>query len=235
MARPWRRKALVVPSQVPSPSTLESDQNLAILLATYQIERQDEQNSSVLNMAVTGAGLAFILAATAYLNAQGKNLHLPDWLALGAAIPVWTLAGLIVYQVAASRLRMSYILHLESILSGPPPVKSRKTYPRYIALHYGLWESGGLRKNKAHILLAILTFVSPFVLSVLFTLFVMINVARNIDARLPVVIVYAIFYLLSAFLNAWVLMAANYGMTERRQVKLNSWAESKLAKHVQDW
>jgi hypothetical protein len=214
---------------------LADDHRIEILLATYQIERQDEQNSAVLITAVTGTALAFIIAATAYLNGQGKTHHLPDWLALGAAIPVWALAGLIIYQVAASGLRMRYIMHLESMLSRSVFQADRKTYPRYIALHHGLFESGGLRRNTAHVSLGIITFLSPLALGVLFTFFVMTDVARHIDARLSVVIGYAIFYSLLALLNAWVLLIANYGMTDKRRGKLNAWADSKLSEYEQDW
>ena len=235
MASLWEKLALRTPSQKPEQSNAAEHHQAEILLATYQIERQDEQNTAVLNTAITGTALAFIIAATAYLNGQGKAHHLPDWIALGAAIPVWALAGLIIYQAAASKLRMSYIMHLESMLTRSSSSTNRETYPRYIALHHGLFEAGGLRRNTAHISLAIITFLSPLALGALFTCFVMIDVARNIDARLPVVIVYATLYFLFAFLNTQVLLIANYGMTDKRKDKLNRWAESKLDKHEQDW
>lgn len=63
----------------------------------------------------------------------------------------------------------------------------------------------------------------------------MIDVARNIDAHPLWVIIYATLYSLFAFLNTWVLLVANYGMTNKRKGKPNRWAESKLDKHEKDW
>lgn len=143
MASLWNKLARRRPSQKPEQSNAAGDHQAEILLATYQIERQDEQNTAVLNTAITGTALAFIIAATAYLNGPGKVHHLPDWIALGAAIPVWALAGLIIYQAAASKLRMSYIMHLESLLTRSSFSTGRETYPRYVALHHGLFEAGG--------------------------------------------------------------------------------------------
>ncbi len=235
MTRLRRKRVRDITAQTTAQPPLVDDHRIEILLTTYQVERQDEQNTSILITAVTGTGLAFIIATTAYLNGQGRAHHLPDWLALGAAVPVWSLIGLIIYQVAASGLRMRYIMHLESLLTGSLSEADPKTFPRYIALHHGLYESGGPLRNPAHVSLAIITFLSPLALGVLFTCFVMTDVARDIGARPGVVIGYRIFYCVVAFLNTWVLLVANYGMTDRRKRKLNSWADSKLNEHKGDW
>jgi hypothetical protein len=205
------------------------DGQAEILLTTYQIERQDTMNSAVLNTAVLGAGLAFVLATTPFLGSQRGPDHLPDWLLLGAAVPVWTLTGLLIYQGAASRLRMGYILHLESELS------SDRTYPRFVALNCGLFSSGGLRHNLIYVSHAIITAISPLLIAGLYTVFVMVNVASNIDARTVIVIIYAIIYGTYAFLNAAILLRAGQKVSLRRHHKFDEWAGVRLSEHQQNW
>lgn len=203
----------------PHRSKLTADER-EVLLATYQIERSDEQSTANLMVGVMAGMVAYSVALAPFLAGLRPG-QWPDSLILCAAIPLWILAGVIIFQAVASDLRQHYITHLEALLSEDEHGKLR-TYPRYTALQRGLFATGGWR-NLPHILLAAFTFSTPLLVSIAFTSFLMIKVSNNVQAGRTTVLTFWVVYVALGLLVFWVLGSIRVRPQGRRD-RLNLWA-----------
>jgi hypothetical protein len=95
----------------PVPDAAKEDRRFALLVALYDIERTDEQNSASLLATVAGIHLTFIAGASVVLRS------LSPWLRLALPIiPVGIIAFMAMTVVGIS-LRSSYIRRIEQELS----------------------------------------------------------------------------------------------------------------------
>ncbi|MEU4209931.1 hypothetical protein AB0F13_08015 [Streptomyces sp. NPDC026206] len=138
-----------------------------VLRSVYETERHDEQNTAGLIIAVTTGTLAYFAAAAAYLADQQRQSKIQPEFLLAAPFPLLILTGYVTFQYAASRVRQSYLMHLEAQLSA----KSwnwHANFPGFMTLHQGLF-SGWTTNLWPFAALTILTFVSHVVIVIGFT------------------------------------------------------------------
>jgi len=203
--------------------------DLQRLIATYQVERADEQHTATLIHALVATGLTFIVAATAFLSG-GSGAKLSPWLVSLIPIPAWILAGLVTFHVAASQLRQSYIMDLEERLSHERTGGYRR-YPRFTALHQGLYKPSheGVARNLSVVVLSRVTGSAPVAVILLFTGYVVWSVGDKVDLSDCWQIVASTAYGALAALNLRVSFWA-----ATRHDDLHRWAEHDL-EHLGSW
>jgi hypothetical protein len=136
--------------------------------AIYDSERRDEQSTAGLIIAVSTGTLAYIVAGGAYLADRNRQAKLQPEILMVAPFPLLILSGYITFQYAASRLRQSYLMHLERQLSPDKDWHNDVLIPGYISLHQGLF-SGLKSRLWAFAALTLLTFLAHIALVVTFT------------------------------------------------------------------
>jgi hypothetical protein len=95
----------------------EERSDTEILLATYQLERADQQTSANVLVAAAGAGLAYVSAAVFFLAQLEVTKVTYGAIYLTAPIPIFVLTALIVFYAGTSTVRNRYLLFLEASLS----------------------------------------------------------------------------------------------------------------------
>ncbi|MFF7174813.1 hypothetical protein [Streptomyces pseudovenezuelae] len=171
------------------------DENLRLV---YESERHDEQNTAALIIAVTTGTLAYFAAAVAYLADQQRQTKLQPELLMAAPFPLLILTGYVTFQYAASRVRQSYLMHLEAHLSNQP-WNRKVNFPGFTTLHQGLF-AGWKSSLWPFAVLTVLTFVSHVIIVVGFTAYTC-YIAYRANANAVVFWLLASFYILMIAVN----------------------------------
>ncbi|MFD0449323.1 MULTISPECIES: hypothetical protein [Streptomyces violaceusniger group] len=205
--------------------------NTSELLAIYQVERSDEQNSATLIVAVNSAIIAYIGVATAFLGATSNLKSIPDWILLGAAAPPLILSCYVRYQQTASMVRQSYLMYLERKLN-PYTVSHGPRFPGYVTLHRGLSVGGGV-KNLTFVTLGYIDYIAwPLILG-FFSFYVVFNLSHRIRACPGWVWFYFSVYLLMIVVNFCVASVMKF--SKRRLPMLRRLADQTAAEQPGRW
>jgi hypothetical protein len=93
------------------------------LTSIYAVERQDDQQSSIIMLAILTIGITYIIAGAAFLLSHYHNGELagvPEWVQLIAPIITTGLFGFFVINNAATWVRARILLRLEHLLALNP-------------------------------------------------------------------------------------------------------------------
>src|SRR3954451_14185942 len=102
----WRGDAMTTNAQSPD--------ELNVLLACYAVERQDDQNTANVSVAVAGVGLTYAAAAVLFSASQQHSTAIPAWLLASIPFPALALTSWYSLLANATMRRGRYMLHLEA-------------------------------------------------------------------------------------------------------------------------
>ncbi|MGW2240054.1 hypothetical protein [Streptomyces sp. NPDC001759] len=137
------------------------------LRAIYETERRDEQNTAALIVAVTTGTLAYFSAASAYLGNESRQKSIDPKILMASPFPLLILTGYVTFQYAASRIRQSYLMHLERKISNNHSWERGVQYPGFMTFQQGMFSNW--RKLFPFAALTVLTFLSHVIIVVGFT------------------------------------------------------------------
>ncbi|MFF6917625.1 hypothetical protein [Streptomyces sp. NPDC012466] len=168
------------------------------ILKVYESERRDEQNTAALIIAVTVGTLAYFAAATGYLADRDKFNRVNPYILLAAPFPLLILTGYVTFQYAASRVRQSYLMHLEQELS-TSDWSSQVNVPGFMGLHQGIF-FGWKTRLWPFAALTVLTLISHVILVLGFTIVSLVAAYQRGASHFPFSLV-ALFYFITVAVN----------------------------------
>ncbi|TVL91978.1 hypothetical protein CD790_15020 [Streptomyces sp. SAJ15] len=156
---------------------------------------------------------------------------------MAAPFPLLILSGYITFQYAASRLRQSYLMHLEKQLSPDKDWHNDVLVPGYISLHQGLF-SGLKSRLWTFAVLTLLTFLAHIALVVTFTGYTAhIAYRENVNEQLFWILapIYGVMILINVWAVALMIAYALFPNRSRQLRTLRNIAHQTMESEERRW
>jgi hypothetical protein len=151
-----------------------------LLLEVYGIERQNDQNSSVVVFAIIAAALTYVVASAGFLLGHYTSAgytNIPSVVLLLSPLVIVALLSSLVLTVSANAIRGKHLKELEKQVNVEVTVEGDKkiSFPSSIRDASDIWEIKlGWSWLRVYTILTVTTYVPLFVLALAYTFAVLI-------------------------------------------------------------